>query len=141
MAIKAKEKKEKSKLLEVLTKEYRWENLILAVLVIAAIILSSLILTNTLTIDPNFPVLGQGVAGKVFAWVLLGIAIIGLLLVLYPFLLPAVPELKKVSWPKGLVYLDLAIRVFVFTILLTAILFLFDKAATEIFKWIKTWGD
>jgi preprotein translocase subunit SecE len=136
-----KEKREKSKLMQVLTKEYRWENLVLALLVLVGIVISILILTNVLTIDQSFPVLGQGNVGKVFAWILLSISILGLLLVLYPFIVPALPELKKVSWPHAGKFFRTFAKVMIFTIFLTLILFLFDLVGTEIQSQITTWRE
>jgi len=141
MAKKEAVKKEQSKLLQVLTKEYKWENLLLAILVLAGIIISVLILTDVLAIDETFPVLGYKNTGKIFAWVLLGIAVIGLLLVLYPFIGPALPELKKVSWARGAKYWKTALTVFVFIIIVTLVLFLFDYVGVQIQKVVNDWRN
>lgn len=126
MAIKQKNKQEKSKLMEVLTNEYRWENLILGFLALFAIALAIMIIKGSLNISESFPIIGKGKNGIVFAWFLLIIAIFGLFLVLFPFFYSAFPELKRISWPRHKKYWDAAIRTFIFTILLTLILLLFD---------------
>mgnify|MGYP003338879913 CR=1 FL=1 len=57
MAIKVKDTEEKSKLLEVLTKEYKWENLLLGVLATVSAGLALMIISGNplLQINPNFP--------------------------------------------------------------------------------------
>ena len=87
MAIKQKQVEQKSKLLEVLTTEYKWENLLLGILATLSGALALMIISgNTLLqINDNFPILGQGNNGVIFAWVLFAISIFGLILVIYPF--------------------------------------------------------
>jgi preprotein translocase subunit SecE len=128
MAIKQKQEEQKSKLLEVISTEYRWENLLLGILAIIAIGISSMIISgNTLLeINPDFPILGEGNNGIIFAWVLFGIAAFGLILVLYPFFLPAMPEIKKISWPSWPKFVDNAVRVLVFLIVITGFLLLYN---------------
>jgi len=128
MAIKVKQEEQKSKLMEVISTEYRWENLLLGVLATIAIAISLMIITgNTLLeINPEFPILGEGNNGIIFAWVLFGIALFGLVLVLYPFFLPAIPELRKVSWAKWPKFLDNSARVVVFLLILTGFLLLYN---------------
>ena len=137
MAIKQKEQVPKSKLSEILSKEYKGENLLLGLLAMVSMTLSIMILSGTLEIDPNFPVLGQSPADKIFAGALLAISLFGLVLVLFPFVSPAWPELRKISWPKWAVFLDNALRVLIFTIFLTLLLFFFDWAISEIFRRIQ----
>ncbi len=128
MAIKQKQVEEKSKLLEVLTTEYKWENLLLGILATVSGALSLMIITgNTLLqIDQDFPVLGQGNNGLIFAWVLFAISIFGLILVIYPFFLPAIPELKKITWPTWPKFLDNAVRTLIFLFFVTGAILLFN---------------
>ncbi len=76
MAIKVKDTEEKSKLLEVLTKEYKWENLLLGVLATVSAGLALMIISGNplLQINPNFPILGTEPNGTIFSWVLLVIS-------------------------------------------------------------------
>ncbi len=128
MAIKQKPTEQKSKLLEVLTTEYKWENLLLAILAILSAALSLMIISGSmlLRIDPNFPILGQGNNGIIFAWVLFLISLFGLALVIYPFFVPALPELKKITWPTLPKFVDHAARVLIFLFLLTSFILLFN---------------
>lgn len=127
MAIKQKTE-QKSKLIEVLTKEYRWENLLLGILAVISAALAVMILTGSSLLTPpddSFPVIG-GSNFYVFAWVLLVISIFGIILVVYPFFLPAIPELKKISWAGWKKFLDNSTRVIIFLVILTGFLLLFD---------------
>jgi preprotein translocase subunit SecE len=128
MAIKEKTQEEKSKLLEVLTNEYKWENLLLGILAILSGALALMIISGNplLTIRESFPILGTEPNGLIFAWVLFAISVFGLILVIYPFFLPAIPELKKISWPTWPKFLDSAARTIIFLFLLTAVITVFN---------------
>lgn len=128
MAKKKRDEEQKSKLMLVLTKDYKWENLLLGLLALVAAILSVMILNGTLKIDSAFPVLGKGKNGIIFASFLLVISLIGLFLVLLPFFVPAMPELKKISWSTWPRFLEDTLRVIVFVTFLTLTLLLFDYA-------------
>jgi len=128
MAIKQKNVEEKSKLLEILTTEYKWENLLLGILATLSGALALMIISgNTLLeINPNFPVLGQEPNGLIFAWVLFAISVFGLILVIYPFFLPAIPELKKISWASRPKFIDNSVRVLIFVAILTGFITIFN---------------
>ena len=125
MAIKdTLDQPKRTKLLEVLSQDYRAENVLLALIAIVAMAFSVMILSGELTIRDNYPLLGA--YPKVFAIILLVISALGLLVVLWPFYEPSIGEFKKVTWarPKEL-YEDL-FRVIVFMIFFVFILFFFD---------------
>jgi len=125
MAIKdTLDKPKRNKLLEVLSQDYRAENILLALIAIIAMAFSIMILAGTLNIKDNYPLLGA--YPKVFAIILLVISALGLLVVLWPFYEPSVGEIKRITWatPKEL-YQDL-FRVFVFMIFFVFILLFFD---------------
>ncbi len=128
MAIKQKNEEQKSKLIEVLTTEYKWENLLLGVLATISAALALMIISgNTrLQIREDFPILGEGNNGLIFAWVLFVISLFGLALVIYPFFIPALPELKKITWPRWPKFLDNAVRVLIFLFILTGVILLYN---------------
>lgn len=126
MAIRKRDQQEKSKLMEVLTTEYKWENLLLGFLAVASAALAAMIINKTLRIDASFPVLGTGNNGVIFAWFLLAISVIGLLLVVFPFLQAAFPEMKKIAWPTKKKFFENSAKTLVYLVILTLVLFLFD---------------
>jgi preprotein translocase subunit SecE len=134
MAIKQKQTEQQSKLIQVLTTEYKWENLLLGILATISGALALMIISgNTLlTINDDFPILGQGNNGIIFAWVLFAISIFGLILVIYPFFLPAIPELKKITWPTLPKFIDHSIRTMIFLFFVTGIIFLFNLLITNL---------
>jgi preprotein translocase subunit SecE len=134
MAIKQKQVEQKSKLLEVLTTEYKWENLLLGILATLSGALALMIISGNqlLEINENFPILGQGNNGIIFAWVLFAISLFGLALVIYPFFLPALPELKKITWPTLPKFVDHAVRTLIFLFFLTGFILLFNMVATAL---------
>ena len=135
MAIKQKPTEQKSKLLEVLTTEYKWENLLLGILATISGALALMIISGNslLQINENFPILGQGNNGIIFAWVLFAISVFGLILVIYPFFLPAIPELKKITWPSFPKFLDHAVRTLIFLFILTGVILLFNLLIVRLF--------
>ena len=89
-------------------------------------LISVLIINKTLTIDSAFPVLGKGNNAIIFASFLLVISLLGLLLVLVPFFIPAWPELKIISWPKWAKFMENTAKTLLFVVVLTLSLLLFD---------------
>ena len=128
MAIKQKTVETKSKLIEVLTTEYKWEYLLLGILATLSGALALMIISGNslLQINENFPILGQGNNGVIFAWVLFAISVFGLILVIYPFFLPAIPELKKITWPTFSKFVDHSVRVLIFLFILTGVILLYN---------------
>jgi len=135
MAIKQKQEEQKSKLLEVITTEYRWENLLLGVLATIAMAISLIIISpnNTLlTINSDFPILGSGNNGLIFAWVLFGISAFGLILVIYPFFLPAFPEIRKISWAKWPKFIDSSVRTILFLAVVTGFIYIVNRLIVKL---------
>ena len=115
MAIKEKNNEEKSsKLMEILNTEYKWETYLLGVLSVVAVALGLLIFTNVLTVNADTPLIGN--YPNLFAWIIVIVGAIGLVLFAIPVFRPAVPELKKLSWPTWRVFVANTTRVFIFLI-------------------------
>lgn len=125
MAIKEKNKEvQKSKVVEILTTEYKWETYLLGFLSTVAIALGLLIFANVLTVSENTPLIGN--YPKLFAWIITIVGAIGLILFAIPLFKPAVPELKKLSWPTWRVFLANSTRVFIFIIVLAGVFLLYE---------------
>ena len=138
MAIKEKQVEKQSKLKQILTTEYKFENLFLGILATlsAAIALIIIIDKGPLSISPSFPILGQRSYALIFSWVLLAISLLGIGLVVYPFFLPAIPELKKITWGTKSEFLDHSARVILFVAFFTVVVLFFDLLSVEILKFI-----
>lgn len=128
MAIKQKETEKQSKLVEILTTEYRWENLLLLVLAVLSTALSLIIIINKgpIAIDSSFPILGNRTNQLIFAWILFGISMLGIGLVAAPFIAPAIPELKRITWAKKSEFIDHSVRVILFILFFVFVILSFD---------------
>lgn len=109
-----------------LSKEYKYENLIMVFFALFAIVMGALILTGALVIDKNFFLIGS--YPKVAAWILVGLGVVTLLLVLYPFYKPSFDEAKHIKGLKRSDFLINIVRVLVFIIVLALVFFLYDLA-------------
>ena len=119
---------------EYLKEEHKWENYLFVLVSLVTLLLGALMLSGTLVVKDNFPILGD--YPKVFAWVLVIIAAVGLLYAVYPFYKPAFPELKKITWLKPKKFLADTIRVFLFIIIFTLLFLLYDTFISEILRMI-----
>lgn len=137
MAIKdTLDKPKRNKLLEVLTHDYKVENIFLALIAIVAMAFSVMILSGKLSVKDSYPLIGA--YPTAFAIILLLIAILGLLVVLWPFFEPSIGEVRKITWarPKEL-YQDL-FRVIVFMIFFVFVLLFFDVICRALYNKIYT---
>lgn len=124
MAIKKREKDKGSKLLDVLKTEYKWENVVLAILASLALAFSLMIINGTLSVRQNFPIIGS--YPMIFAWILFSISVIGILLVIAPFFVQALPEVRRISWADWSTSIDAVIKVFIFVLILAFLFLGFD---------------
>ena len=125
MAIKEKSKElQKSKVVEILTTEYKWETYLLGFLSTVAIALGLLIFADVLTVSETTPLIGN--YPNLFAWIITIVGSIGLILFAIPLFKPAVPELKKLTWPTWRVFVANATRVFIFIIVLAGVFLLYE---------------
>ena len=132
--IEKKQQKEASlgvyRITEYLKEEHQWENWLFLGISIITLLLGCLMLNGALQVRKDFPVIGE--YHQVFAWILIVLASLGLLYALYPFLKPAFPELKKITWLAWPKFLGNAIRTFVFIIILTLLFMLYDVFIAEL---------
>ena len=136
MAIKVKNNNEvkPSKIREILTTEYKWETYLLGFLSVVAIALGLLIFTGVLTVNASTPVIGN--YPKLFAWIITIVGAVGLILFAIPLFKPAVPELKKLSWPTMQVFLANSARVFMFIIILSLVFLLYEAFISALLGFI-----
>ena len=137
MAIKVKNTNEikPSKIKEILTTEYKWETYLLGVLSVFAIALGLLIFTGVLTVNESTPVIGGN--GVLFAWIITIVGAVGFVLFAIPLFKPAVPELKKLTFPTFKEFVANATRVFIFMIVLALIFLLYDAFITAFLGFIE----
>jgi len=130
-----KPKEKRNFVLEILSKEYKYENLFLMILSLLAIVLGILIINGTLTVNESFFVIGT--YPMVFSWILVGLGVASLLLVIWPFYKPSFIELKRVTWLKRNEFLGNLSKVFFFILALALLFFALDLSITGIFNLLK----
>jgi cation transport ATPase len=131
MAIKEKnnnDQLQQSRLIKILSTEYKWETYVLGILGVFALALGLLMLTGVLTVKEDTPIIGQN--PKVFEWIIVGLAVVALVLFAIPFFRPAGEELKKLTPPTWRQFVANATRVFIFLIVLTLLFLLFEAFIT-----------
>lgn len=136
MAIKEKKQElQKSKVVEILTTEYKWETYLLGFLSTVAIALGLLIFANVLTVNETTPLIGN--YPKLFAWIITIVGAIGLILFAIPLFKPAVPELKKLTWPTWRVFVANATRVFIFILVVAGVFLLYEAFISALLGFIE----
>ena len=138
MAIKEKNNEVKSsKLMEILNTEYKWETYLLGVLSVVAVALGLLIFSDVLTVNADTQIIGN--YPNLFAWIIVIVGAIGLVLFAIPMFRPAVPELKKLSWPTWRVFVAKTTRVYIFLIVMSLMFLLFESFITAFLSKILQW--
>ncbi len=134
MAIKEKvsDENKKSRLMEILGKDYKWESYLFIFLSIVLIILGTFILNGTLQVKNSVPVIGA--YPTPFAVILIILGVLSLGYALYPFFKLAFPELKKVKWPTWSKFLSDTCKTFIFMITFTLLFLMFDVIISELLK-------
>lgn len=124
-----------SKVWEVLSKEYRYESLILVFFAIVLMIVSAYILNGTLTLRTDIPVLGLlGLYPLVSASVFFVAGFVGLIVGAWPIFKPSFKEVKRLTPPTRKIFIDHIIKVFTFILGLTAIFLIYDTIITQLFS-------
>lgn len=115
---------------EYLKEEHKWENWLFLFISIVTMVLGGLLLNGALVVRSDFPFFGEH--PNVLGWILFGFAGVGLLYALYPFLKPAFPEIKKITWLNLHDFIGNSIRTFLFIGVFTGLFILYDSFITEI---------
>ena len=123
-----------NRIAQFLNTEYKFENFLLVTLSLFAIVFGVLILQDTFSIPADAFLVGQ--YGDVFAWVLIVLGVISLLLWAIPFYRPSVSEIKHIKGLKRREFFGNVLKVVVFTIVLALIFFVFDLLIEVIISWL-----
>jgi preprotein translocase SecE subunit len=124
----------KNRLVEIFTKDYKYEGLVLLLLSVIAIIVGVLLL------DSYSEVMIGWISGKVFGWILVVLGGISLLLSVWPYYKPSVYEVKRVSWPSKKTMFENVLSAFIFTIIFVIFFAGVDLGLKAFVEWIKSWG-
>ena len=132
------EKEKKNRVMDVLLKEHKWENLVLAILAIFAIELGVLILSgNYLSIPEEAFLIGK--YWKAFSWVLVGLGAVSFILAVSSFFVPSLAEIKHITGLKKGEFFWNVVKVFAFSIIVVAFLFVCDWAINLVIELVASW--
>lgn len=121
-----------SKVWDIIMKEYKYESILLVVISIIVMVTSAYIINGTLTIRPDFPVLGD--FPLVAAIVILIAGFVGLVLGAWPIFKPSFKEVKRLTPPTPSTFKDHIIKVFTFILGLTAVFLIYDTIIASFIK-------
>ena len=135
---KSTEKVRKNRLVEVFTKDYKYEGLVLLILAIIAIVFGVLLLAN-IKAGSNF-IAGAFLIGesdttsKIFAWILIVLGAFSLALSIWPYYKPSFYEIRRVTWPTKKVMITNCLDVLVYSVSFALFFFLVDILFAFIIK-------
>lgn len=128
----------------ILAKEYKYEGLILLFLGIVVTVLGSLILVGVstegsqgLVVNENFYFIGE--YPTLFAWILIIFGVTAILTAIYPYYIPSIKEMKRVSWPNKKTMFTNSITVLMFVLILSLLFLGYDAILNQVvkfFNWI-----
>ena len=141
MAKKVEEIK-KSKVIEILKKEYPFEKILLGVLGAIVLVLGIYLVEGTvLEIRyTDFWICNSDLKIMIFSIFVIVIGAVSFLLSVWPFFVPSIGEMKKVSWPNRTMISNHSARVFGFIFLIGFFFVAIDFGLRPLFKWLLELG-
>ncbi len=141
MAKKVEEVK-KNKVIEILKKEYPFEKILLGVLGIIVLVLGVYLVEGTV-LEIKYTdlwIFNSPLKVTIFSIFVIIIGTVSFLLSVWPFFVPSIAEMKKVSWPNRETIINLSIRVFGFIILIGLFFVIIDFGLRPLFLWLTGLG-
>ena len=133
----------KSRVLEILTKEYPAERIIMMVMGVLVTVTGVYLVTDdpflTITNTDSWYtawIFGTDTGILIFSYFILLMGILALVVALWPFFKPSLKEMKRVTWPNGTTIKNHSLRVFGFILFLMIMFVLFDIALRPLFGYI-----
>ena len=135
---KSTEKVRKNRLVEVFTKDYKYEGLVLLILAVNAIVFGVLLLANiksgTNFIAGAFLIGESDTTSKIFAWILIVLGAFSLALSIWPYYKPSFYEIRRVTWPTKKIMITNCLDVLVYSVSFALFFFLVDILFAFIIK-------
>jgi len=141
MAKKVEEVKH-NKVIEILRKEYPIEKLLLGVLGTIVLILGVYLVEGTV-LEIRYTdlwIFNTSTKILVFSIFVIVIGALAFILAVYPFYVPSLAEMKKVSWPTKSIIINHSARVFGFILIIAFFFVLIDFGLRPLFEWINELG-
>lgn len=132
----------KNKMLEILQKEYPVEKLLLGVLGAIVLILGIYLIEGKI-LEIRYTdlwIFNSSTKILIFSIFVVLIGSVAFIMAVYPFFVPSVAEMKKVSWPTKNIVLNHSLRVFGFILVIAFFFVILDLGFIPLFKWINELG-
>lgn len=139
MAEEAKVEKageKRNRVAEFILTEHKFENYLLLFLGIFAIELGAILLTNFLTINEGAWLIGTQVGKTVFAWVLVGLGAVSVILVAFGFYRPSFDEIKNITGLKKKEFFWNVVKVVCFSVVIALFFVLCNTLIQLVIGWI-----
>ncbi len=150
----SEEKVKKNRLVEVFTKDYKYEGLILLILAVIALVLGILVQVNIAAggtaSDPGLCIpeaksITDGVFlisyfRELFAWILIILGTFSIILSVWPYYKPSVYEIKRIAWPNQKTMLENTLCTFIFVLIFVGFFALLDSGLSPLVQWIISLG-
>ena len=130
MAVKEKQMDKPSRIWQYLKETHKWENYVFLFFSVVVLALGLLILTGALNVKEDAWLIGD--YPKAFAWILVGLGVIALLLAVASFYRPSLAEVKHVTGLKRKEFFVNVITVFVFILVIAGLIFAYESVITLI---------
>ena len=132
-----------NRVLEILRTEYPFERILLGVLGAFVIVLGVYLLEGTvLEIKlTTWWIFDSELKRTIFSIFIIVIGSVAFLMSVWPFFVPSIAEMRKVSWPKRKTRLNHVARVFGFIIFVAVFFVLIDLGLNPFFSWINSLGQ
>ena len=132
-----------NRVLEILRTEYPFERILLGVLGAVVIVLGVYLLEGTvLEIKlTTWWIFDSELKRTIFSIFIIVIGSVAFLMSVWPFFVPSIAEMRKVSWPKRKTILNHSARVFGFIIFVALFFVLIDLGLQPFFVWINGLGQ
>jgi preprotein translocase subunit SecE len=141
MAKKVEEVK-KNKIIEILKKEYPFEKILLGFLGAIVLILGIYLVEGTV-LEIKFTewwIFDSELKVTIFSIFVIIIGAVSFALSIWPFFVPSIGEMKKVSWPNRAVISNHSARVFGFIFLIGLFFVAIDFGLRPLFSWLNGLG-
>lgn len=113
-----------------LKEEHKWDNYLFLAVSVLLFVLGLLFLNDTLTVNDSFPLIGGHTTAVGVTLTVIGA--LAILYALWPFVKPAIPEFRKITWLDKKTFIGNIIRTFVFILIFVGLFILYDYLITGI---------
>ena len=131
-----------NKVMEIIKTEYKFENILLATLGLLVLILGVYLVEDDIFSlnQTSWWILDSEIKRTIFSIIVILIGFGSFFLTVWPFFVPSIAEMKKVSWPNKKTIINHSMRVFGFIFFLSAMFIAYDALFQPLFEYLLELG-